>query len=169
MTETIKGILLVGHGGLPADCPRELVARLMQLERARQHTGSAPSREEMEIDRQIRLWPRTRETDPYQAGLERVKEHLAPRIGEKLLKLAYNEFCAPSIEQAAEELIEAGAGHITVVSTMFTPGGSHSEREIPEIVETLKRRHPEVRFTYAWPYDLDRVADLLLGQIESAH
>lgn len=168
MNKKKKGVLLVGHGGLPSDCPQEMVARFMHLEKTRQRTGANPTREELEIDRQIRLWPRTEETDPYQAGLKQVQERLAPRLGGMPLKLAYNEFCAPSVQEAAEQMVADGVEHITVLSTMFTPGGSHSEREIPEIVETLRGRHPKIRFTYAWPYNLDQGADLLARQVENA-
>ena len=52
--------------------------------------------------------------------------------------MAYNEFCAPTLEESVEELIKKGATHITVTTTMFTPGGSHSEVEIPEILDHLR-------------------------------
>ncbi len=168
MNKNNKGILLVGHGGLPDDCPEELVGKFKRLEMARRKAGGAPTEEEINLDRQIRHWPRTAESDPYQAGLERVGEHLSRLLGATPVKLAYNEFCAPSIEEAAAEMIAGGAGDIIVLTTMFTPGGSHSELEVPEIIEELRRRHPGASIRYAWPYDLDRVAELLLGQIELA-
>ena len=42
---------------------------------------------------------------------------------------------------------------------MFTPGGIHSEREIPEIVEKLRLKYPQVQIKYPWPFDLNQVAD----------
>ena len=48
---------------------------------------------------------------------------------------------------------------------MITPGGSHSEREIPEEVEALRLKYPNVNFQYAWPYDLDIFSNLLAGHI----
>jgi sirohydrochlorin cobaltochelatase len=48
---------------------------------------------------------------------------------------------------------------------MVTPGGSHAAREIPEILEAARGRHPTVTLDYAWPFDLDRVAQLLADTI----
>ena len=55
-----------------------------------------------------------------------------------ILKIAYNEFCYPSIEQAADVLAEKDITEVILITTMITPGGSHSEREIPEEVEALR-------------------------------
>jgi sirohydrochlorin cobaltochelatase len=82
-----------------------------------------------------------------------------------LFGLAYNEFCAPSLEEAVEHLIEQGATEITVATTMLTPGGSHSEIEIPDILERLRPKHPGVALRYAWPFDLELVANTLAEQI----
>jgi sirohydrochlorin cobaltochelatase len=62
-------------------------------------------------------------------------------------------------------LIGQGATHITVITTMFTPGGSHSEIEIPEILDQLRPRHPNVDLRYAWPFDLQLVARTLAEQL----
>jgi sirohydrochlorin cobaltochelatase len=51
---------------------------------------------------------------------------------------------------------------------MLTPGGVHSEVEIPTALGELRRTHPSVRFDYAWPFDLDAVARLLAAQVARA-
>ena len=79
--------------------------------------------------------------------------------------LAYNEFCAPTLEEAVAEVIVAGAMEITVMSTMFTPGGSHSEIEIPETLAQLRGQHPDIVLRYAWPFDLNLVADMLVNHL----
>jgi len=165
MAELVKGVILVGHGGIPRDCPQELVTRLKRLEAQRRAAKQPPSQEEMELDAKIRRWPRTRETDPYQWGLEAVAAELSPRLNDALFAVAYNEFCAPTLEESVEGLIQKGATHITVVTTMFTPGGSHSEVEIPEILNELRTQHPAVTLCYAWPFNLAKVAELLDHQI----
>jgi sirohydrochlorin cobaltochelatase len=78
-----------------------------------------------------------------------------------LFAIAYNEFCAPTVEEAVEALIAAGACQIRVVPSMFTPGGSHSELEIPETLAHLRTEHPGVDLRYAWPFDLTQVASML--------
>lgn len=52
-----------------------------------------------------------------------------------------------------------------MATTMLTPGGSHSEIEIPDILELLRSKHPGVALRYAWPFDLELVANTLAEQI----
>ena len=166
MINTHHGVVLVGHGGIPKDYPQDLVTKLKRLEAQRRATGSAMSQEELELDNKIRTWPRTAKTDPYQAGLEALAAQVKPLLNGAQFALAYNEFCGPTLSEAVEDLIGKGATSITVVSTMFTPGGSHSEFEIPEELQELRARHPGVNLNYAWPYDLGQVARMLLDHIQ---
>lgn len=160
-----RGVILVGHGGIPKDCPQELVTRLKRLEAQRRAAHQPPSSEELELDRTIRRWPRTTVTDPYQSGLEAVGAALRPHLNGVLFALAYNEFCAPTLEEAVDDLIGQGATHFTVMTTMFTPGGSHSEVEIPEILDHLRSKYPAVELRYAWPFDLQLIAKTLTEQL----
>ena len=161
-----KGVVLVGHGGIPKDCPQDLVTRLKRLEAQRRAAKLPPSQEELDLDHRIRRWPRTSATDPYQSGLVAVAEALRPHLEGALFAVAYNEFCAPTLEEAVDDLVGKGATQITVLTTMFTPGGSHSELEIPEILEQLRPRHPGVELHYAWPFDLQLVAKTLVEQLQ---
>jgi len=160
-----RGVVLVGHGGIPKDCPQELVTRLKRLEAQRRAAKQPPSAEELELDMKIRRWPRTKTTDPYQSGLEAVGAVLRPHLNGVLFALAYNEFCAPTLEESVADLIKQGATDIIVTTTMFTPGGSHSEVEIPEILKHLRPQYPGVELRYAWPFDLQRVASTWAEQI----
>ena len=166
MATVVRGVILVGHGGIPKGCPQELITKLKRLEGQRRAAGTPMSAEEHELDTRIRRWPRTPETDPYQSGLEAVAAQLRVNLGEVLFAVAYNEFCAPTLEESVKELIEKGATHITVTTTMFTPGGSHSEVEIPEILDHLRPQHPGVELRYAWPFDLNLVASTLAEQVK---
>lgn len=162
MTSWIEqAVILVGHGAAAKDCPRELVTRWKSLEGRRHATGGPPSAEEIELDHRIRTWPRTDANDPYRKGLLSLAEALRPLVAPAALFVAYNEFCAPTIEEAADEAIAAGAKAITVVPSMLTPGGIHSETEIPETLARIRERHPRVSVLYAWPYDLRAVAAML--------
>ncbi len=166
MATVVRGVILVGHGGIPKDCPQELVTRLKRLEAQRRAVKMLPTSEEIELDTKIRRWPRTAETEPYQAGLETVAARLRAQLDGALFAVAYNEFCAPRLEESVAELIKQGANEITVTTTMFTPGGSHSEIEIPEILEQLRKQYPKVLLRYAWPFDLNLVASTLAEQIK---
>ncbi len=165
MTTAKRGVVLVGHGGIPKDCPQELVTRLKRLEAQRRADKTPTTQEELELDRRIRRWTRTPATDPYQPGLEAVAAQLRAQVNGVLFAVAFNEFCAPTLEESVEDLVRKGATQITVVTTMFTPGGSHSEVEIPEILDHLRRQYPGVELCYAWPFDLSMVAKMLHEQI----
>lgn len=166
MSDFKKAILLVGHGGIPKGYPQDLITKLKRLEAQRRATGAPMSPEELELDTKVRTWPRTPQTDPYQAGLEALGSAMKPFLNGALFALAYNEFCGPTLADAVEDLIRQGAQSITVVSTMFTPGGSHSETEIPEELEELRRKHPGVTLTYAWPFNLVKVSKMLVEHID---
>lgn len=164
MRASTRGVVLVGHGGIPKDCPQELITKLKRLEAQRRALKAPISAEEHELNTRIRHWPRTTATDPYQSGLEAFGAQLKPHLNGALFALAYNEFCAPTLEEAVKDLVKQGATSITVLTTMFTPGGSHSEIEIPEILDQLKAVYPGVMLRYAWPFDLAMVAKMMAEQ-----
>jgi sirohydrochlorin cobaltochelatase len=161
----MRGVVLVGHGGIPKDCPQDLVSKLKRLEAQRRAAKVPPSAAELELDATIRRWPRTAATDPYRAGLEAVGAALRPLLDGALFALAYNEFCAPTVEESIEDLIRQGATDITVATTMLTPGGAHSEVEIPEILQVVRARHREITIQYAWPFDASTIAQILNEQV----
>ena len=166
MAAVQRGVILVGHGGIPKGCPQDIVTKLKRLEAQRRAAKQPPSAEEIELDTKIRQWPRTPETDPYQSGLEAVAAQLRANLGDLLFAVAYNEFCAPTLEESVGHLVKQGATHIIVTTTMFTPGGSHSEVEIPEILDHLRPQYPGVELRYAWPFDLNLVANTLAQQVQ---
>jgi sirohydrochlorin cobaltochelatase len=159
--------VLVGHGGLPRDFPRELVAELKHLERSRRDGHVPPSRRESELEQQLRHWPRTPESDPYRFGLDEIAEALRARLGDTPLYVAFNEFCAPSVAEALTAAVSGGARRVIVIPSMLTPGGSHSEVEIPESIARVQKHHPSVEIVYAWPFEPALVADLLLNRIRA--
>ena len=163
----MRTIVLVGHGAPATDCPAELVARWKRLEGERRRAKAAPRDEERALDERIRRWPRTKDNDPYRAGVEALGVRLAATLGEDV-RVAYNEFCAPSLDEVVREAVARGARTIVVVPTMLTQGGVHSEVEIPEALDALRAAHPEVAITYAWPFDEGAVADVLAARVRSA-
>lgn len=164
-----EAVVLIGHGGTASDIPKPAIGELKRLEGERQaRREPTMSAREAELDRLVREWPRTPETDPYKYGVEDIARALAPKLGGRRLVTAYNEFCAPSVEDAIEGLVKDGFTRVTLVSTMFTRGGVHAECEIPGIVIEARKKHPGVVIEYAWPFDADFVASFLAAQIERA-
>ena len=68
MSRNQKAVILVGHGGLPRDCPREIIQQFKQLERERKGSGQPATAQEQELEKRIREWPRTPENDPIKPG-----------------------------------------------------------------------------------------------------
>jgi sirohydrochlorin cobaltochelatase len=157
-----QALLLVGHGAPPKDYPADKVRRIKALEAWRRKELTSMSPEEYALDTEIRNWPRTPETDPYQVGIEALARTLRTQSSVPV-HVCYNEFCGPSLEVAIADLVEHGVTHICVLPTMFTPGGVHSELEIPEELAEARRRYPSVDVRYVWPFDLSQIASLMLA------
>ena len=157
--------MLVGHGGVPRDYPRDRLLRLRALEAQRRATKAPVSAEEAALDVELRHWPRTPATDPYQAGLQTLAAHLRPRLAPVRLELAYNEFCAPTLAEAVRALAAAGATAIIAVPSMLTPCGVHTEIEIPESIAALRVEFPHLDIRYAWPFAAERLASLLVEHL----
>ena len=169
-------VVLIGHGAPATDTPPQLVGELMSLEwrahgpsgHAPGHSHGAPSGRAAELDAMIRDWPRRADNDPYKAGLERLAGALRPLLPTSRFALGYNEFCRPSILEAIQQVIGQGATRVIVLPTMLTPGGVHSEIDIPRTLQAVQHAHPGITIEYLWPYDLGEVAALLASHVERA-
>lgn len=83
--------------------------------------------------------------DPEWAGpLRRVREQIQ-RSAVVPVELAFLEFMVPDLPTCAETLIASGARRI-VVLPMFIARGGHLKRELPAMLEVLRRQHPEIEF-----------------------
>ena len=162
-------VVLIGHGAPATDCPPQLIGELMALEwRGSQPTdGHHPLQgRATELDAKIRDWPRHEGNDPYKTGLERLAATLRPLLPTELFAIGYNEFCRPTIAEAIDGVIRQGAARVVVLPTMLTPGGVHSERDIPRALDDVRRSHPGVAIEYLWPFDLASVAELLASHVQ---
>jgi len=163
-----NAVVLVGHGSAPSDFPKDKIARLKRLESERAASGRLEmNAEEKVLDSEIRIWPRTPTTDPYQAGLLALARKLQESLGRKVVA-AYNEFCGPDVETAVTGLIREGYGRIVLATTMYTRGGIHSENEIPLLIEKLRKQYPGAELVYAWPMDEAFIVDFLVKVVNSA-
>lgn len=159
--------ILVGHGSPARGTSPEWLARMKALESARRRSGTPMSDEERRLDAAIRAVPRTDENDRYKVGLERLATKLAALLAPEPLAVAYNEFCAPSLEDAVASAVERGFRRVRVIPTMLVEGGSHSAEEIPEALAELREAYHGVEIVYCWPFDGERVAALFAAQLAS--
>ncbi len=161
-------IVLAMHGAPPLDYPRAELSEFFGLHARMEHAPAeqraAIAPRYFELDRKVRSWPRTPENDPFYAGACALADALSTAAGCEVL-LGFNEFCAPSLEEALDQSAASGAGHVVVITPMVTRGGEHSEKEIPAAVQDAQQRYPQVEFRYAWPLDLQAVAQFLAGQV----
>ena len=164
-------IVLAMHGAPPSDFPRQEAGELFGL-RGRLERAAPPDRPALaarlrELDARMRSWPRTSANDPYHAGSQDLAEHLREATGLPVLA-GFNEFCAPSLDEALDQAAAARPGRVLVVTPMMTRGGEHVEREIPEAVARARSRHPDTRMDYLWPFEISQVALFLAAQIAAA-
>ena len=166
---SMDAVVLIGHGAPATDCPRELVGELMRLEWRRvDPKDEAKLKRGAELDATIRNWPRRPDNDPYKEGLERVGDALKQLLPSVKFGLGYTEFCSPSIVQAVEGMIREGARRIFVIPSMLTPGGLHSELDIPKALDLVRVAHPSAEIIYLWPFDVARVAAMLADHVRHA-
>jgi sirohydrochlorin cobaltochelatase len=160
-----KVVVLVGHGGVPKDLPRAWIREMKQLFRQAEELGDPGLREQAELlEQRVRSYPRTDATDPYRAGIRALAERLRAHTDWHVV-VAFNEFCAPTIEEAIAQAVADGAARIQVMTTMITPGGSHSEIDIPRALEVARAAHPGVVVDFAWPMDLELLAAMYAGHL----
>ncbi|MGE5384436.1 MAG: sirohydrochlorin chelatase [Betaproteobacteria bacterium] len=89
--------------------------------------------------------------DPEWASpMRRVRETILAISPGRRVELAFLEFMAPTLPECVATLAQGGVTTMTVIP-MFIAQGGHLKRDVPELIETLKRRHPgiELRLTPA--------------------
>lgn len=160
-------IVLAMHGMTPKDYPIEEKKEFLKLHSQVDAGGLSAEqlRRHDELDRKMRNWPRTPKNDPYNEAAVEMARNLERSSGNEVV-LGYNEFCAPSLQDAFAIAAERQkADRVVVVTPMMTRGGNHSEEEIPAEVEAARSRFPQVRFDYAWPFNSVRIAEFLSAHI----
>jgi sirohydrochlorin cobaltochelatase len=155
-------LLLAMHGAPPNDFPPVELAEFMRLHamhEAGQLAGSALERYR-ELEHRLRSWPRTAENDPFHAASMALGQALEKADGSPVV-VAFNEFCAPDIEDGLGQAAQFEPEQVVVMTPMLTPGGEHAEREIPQAVDVARKRFPAIRFDYAWPIPITTTAAFL--------
>jgi sirohydrochlorin cobaltochelatase len=112
----------------------------------------------------MRAWPRSVQNDPFYAGSQELAGHLRRETGLEVI-LGFNEFCAPTLDEAFDQAAGRNATKIIVVTPMMTRGGEHSAVDIPAAVRRAQQRHPGKKFIYAWPFVAEDIARFLAAQV----
>jgi sirohydrochlorin cobaltochelatase len=162
-------IVLAMHGAPPKDFPRQEMAELFGLHTRLAHADPA-QRAALEqrhdaLDAKMRAWPRTPENDPFYTASQELAAQLRSAAGCDVV-LGFNEFCAPTLEEALDEAAEHGAQRVVITTPMMTQGGEHATLDIPRAIQAAQERHPDISFVYAWPFAVSDVADFLAKQVQ---
>ncbi len=162
-------VVLAMHGVPPRDFPKTEMMELFGLHPRLEHV-SGPEREILyrrhdELDEKMRRWPRTPENDPYFYASFEIAKKMEKILGGRVF-VGFNEFCAPTIEEAIGKAAAGSPEKIIVLTPMMTRGGEHSERDIPRAIRRSQNTRPNLKIVYAWPFDVADVAAFLAEQIK---
>jgi sirohydrochlorin cobaltochelatase len=161
-------IVLVMHGAPPNNFPEHDAVELFGLQARLKHAIGAErvalEHRLLELDAKMRTWPRTVQNDPFYAGSQELAAQLSRATGCEVI-VGFNEFCAPTLDDALNQAAALGAEKVLVITPMMTRGGEHSEVDIPAAVQTAQARHPEIPIQYVWPFQVSEVASFLAAQI----
>ena len=149
-------VIIVGHCSIPNDYPR--IKEYFKL-----HDKGGKEFEKAEYE--MVHWPRNENNDAYWAGFMKVVKEVERTNKYSSVHPAFNEMCAPTVDEALNEALKTNPDEILVTSIMLTPGGGHSERDIPASIEEFKKKHPNVKVVYAWPYEPADISNVLINQL----
>jgi len=72
-----------------------------------------------------------------------LKARVAARLPEARVDLAFLESAPPTLAEAIDAVVAAGADSLLVVPLFLAPGG-HTRRDLPPMLEAARARHPGV-------------------------
>jgi len=108
---------------------------------------------------------RRREANEQLAELAR---RVASRRPDALVRTAHLEVSEPSLAQAIDDCVAAGAAEI-IVHPFFLAPGRHTTEDIPRQTAHARERHPQVSITTSPPLGLsDAMVDIVLDRIGQA-
>jgi sirohydrochlorin cobaltochelatase len=161
-------IIIAMHGMPPKDFPRKDLREFFMLH---SNIGSAPNplsdaqrQRYLQLHHKMRNWPRNQENDPFHAAATELTLLLKEEL-ECPIQVGFNEFCAPTIDEAISSATTGDPARVLIVTPMMTRGGEHAEADIPAAINRARERFPNIHFTYCWPFDSHDVAHFLAAQI----
>ncbi len=84
--------------------------------------------------------------DPlWRAPMEAVRQRIEAQHPQLPVRCCYLELCAPSLQDAVQELAAQGVNHLTVVP-MFLGTGKHAREDLPVLMDSLRSTYPGVQF-----------------------
>ena len=114
-------IILAMHGAPPTDFPSKETIELFNLHARLEHADEQENKTMLErykhLDAKIRSWPRTPENDPFHAGSVEIADRLREATQQEVI-VGFNEFCAPSLDEAFERAMTHSPSKIIVINIL---------------------------------------------------
>ncbi len=99
------------------------------------------------------------------AQLEELAERVRQRAPGRAVHVAHMELAEPTIADGIGACVAGGAEEI-VVHPYFLGPGSHTSRDIPQLVEAAAQQHPSVRIRISAPLGFhEKLVDIVLERI----
>jgi sirohydrochlorin cobaltochelatase len=76
-------------------------------------------------------------------SLESIKLAMTVAHPNRPVVLAYLEMASPTLMEAVDHLVQIGLNQLTVLP-MFLGVGKHLRADLPELIQAVKAKHPEV-------------------------
>ncbi len=100
------------------------------------------------------------------AILEELAAQLRARLPDHVIEVAHMELAKPTVADAVEACVAAGATRIAVHPHFLGPG-RHVSRDIPQLVRDAVGRHPDVSVRILPPLGAhERLVELVLERVE---
>lgn len=96
--------------------------------------------------------------------LEKVVDMIKSKPLEEFDAVGYGsmELSEPSFEEGIDQLVKEGVEEI-IITPMFLFKGNHIKKDIPEDLEKIKEKHPNIKFIMGEHIGADRrIADIVI-------
>lgn len=93
---------------------------------------------------------------------------LHPGCRDDCVRTAYLQFGEPGIDKAIDDCISQGAKKV-ILHPFFLSEGQHVTKDIPEMIQDARLRHPYVKFVYTEPLGIhEKLAQIAIERIMDA-
>ncbi len=95
-------------------------------------------------------------------------DSLRRKTGINIFELAFLEIEMPNIPSGLDRCVEGGASEVIVLLN-FLNSGRHVNKDIPAIVEEVRKKYPQIKFFISQPIGQHKdIADLFVDLIHHA-
>lgn len=95
-------------------------------------------------------------------------EALHPGCSKDCVITGYLQFQNPTLEDALDKAVTSGATRV-IIHPYFLSAGMHVTKDIPEVIDSFKKKSPSVEFIYTEPLGVSRrLVNLVIDRIAEA-